>query len=222
MLPQYWIERISVMEKEKMLVTQGLNELKLLDSRIEKETQKGNFITVAKTNESKVNPNLTKEDFKQNAISTYQSIIDLIERRNSIKRAIVESNAKTIVTVAGIEMTVAAAIEMKTTIEYEYSLLTVLRNQYERAKSTMNMQNVNMEAKIDEYIKIMVGKDNTKVKQEDIDAMTKPIREANEYSMVDPLNIEEKIKMLSDKVERFKSEVDSVLQISNCVTWIEI
>lgn len=222
MLPQYWIERISVMEKEKMLVTQGLNELKLLDSRIEKETQKGNFITVAKTNESKVNPNLTKEDFKQNAISTYQSIIDLIERRNSIKRAIVESNAKTIVTVAGIEMTVAAAIEMKTTIEYEYGLLTVLRNQYERAKSTMNMQNVNMEAKIDEYIKIMVGKDNTKVKQEDIDAMTKPIREANEYSMVDPLNIEEKIKMLSDKVERFKSEVDSVLQISNCVTWIEI
>lgn len=210
------------MEKEKMLVTQGLNELKLLDSRIEKETQKGNFITVAKTNESKVNPNLTKEDFKQNAISTYQSIIDLIERRNSIKRAIVESNAKTIVTVAGIEMTVAAAIEMKTTIEYEYGLLTVLRNQYERAKSTMNMQNVNMEAKIDEYIKIMVGKDNTKVKQEDIDAMTKPIREANEYSMVDPLNIEEKIKMLSDKVERFKSEVDSVLQISNCVTWIEI
>lgn len=210
------------MEKEKMLVTQGLNELKLLDSRIEKETQKGNFITVAKTNESKVNPNLTKEDFKQNAISTYQSIIDLIERRNSIKRAIVESNAKTIVTVAGIEMTVAAAIEMKTTIEYEYGLLTVLRNQHERAKSTMNMQNVNMEAKIDEYIKIMVGKDNTKVKQEDIDAMTKPIREANEYSMVDPLNIEEKIKMLSDKVERFKSEVDSVLQISNCVTWIEI
>jgi len=51
--------------------------------------------------------------------------------------------------------------------------------------------------------------------------MITPIREANEYSLVDPLDIEKRIKELSDKIEGFKSEVDSVLQISNCVTWIE-
>ena len=101
---------------EKMLVTQALNELKLLDSRIEDATNNAIFVIAAKKNEKKVNPNLTKEDFEIRSKAFYQSIMDLIERRKKIKAAIVASNAVTKVTVHDEEMTVAEAIERKSTI----------------------------------------------------------------------------------------------------------
>lgn len=205
---------------EKMLVTQGLNELKLLDSRITREVRIANFVIAAKTKETKVTSNLTKAEYAEKARASYQSVNDLIERRKKIKAAIVDSNAKTMVTVNGMQMTVAEAIEMKTSIEYEEGLLQTLKNQFKTATSAVNVQNVNMEDKIDKYLETMIGRE-AKSKKEDFIDMITPIREANEYSLVDPLNVEEVIKELSEKIEGFKSEVDSVLQISNCVTWIE-
>ena len=49
--------------------------------------------------------------------------MDLISRRNKIKSAIIMSNAKTVVEVAGKQMTVAEAIDKKSSIEYEKELL---------------------------------------------------------------------------------------------------
>lgn len=57
------------MEKEKMLVTQALNELKLLDSRINREIRTASFVSAAKKSEKKVTPNVTKEEFNANAKS---------------------------------------------------------------------------------------------------------------------------------------------------------
>lgn len=48
---------------EKLLVTQALNELKLLDNRIINEIARSKFVTSAKTVESKITPYLTKEEF---------------------------------------------------------------------------------------------------------------------------------------------------------------
>ena len=208
------------MEKEKMLVTQGLNELKLLDNRIVREIQKASFITAAKTKDTKVTSNITKMEYADNAKATYQSVNDLINRRKRIKAAIVDSNARTMVTIHGIEMTVAEAIEMKTSIEYEEGLLKTLKNQNENAKSTVARQNILMEEKIDKYLETMMGRE-AKTKKEDYSEMIDPIREANEYSLVDPLGVEKIITELSDKIDGFRSEVDSKLQISNCITWIE-
>ena len=99
-------------------------------------------------------------------------------------------------------------------------LLRTLKKQFGDAKSTAVTQNVLLEDRIDKYIEAMLGKE-AKAKNDDFAEMIEPIRTANEYSLVDPLKIEEKINMLSERIENFNSEVDAVLQVSNCVTWIE-
>ncbi len=206
---------------EKMLVTQALNELTLLDARITKETGQAKFVTAAKTNDTKVAPYLTKEDFSERAMASFQSIMDLIKRRDAIKKAIVASNAKTEVVINGEKMTVASAIELKTAIEYEASLCIAMKNQLERAKSEVNMQNVRLEEKIDNFISQNISGKESKAKKEDYAALVDPIRTAGEYSMVDPIRIEDKIRALEERIDGFRMNVDSALQISNCTTLIE-
>lgn len=206
---------------EKMLVTKALNELKLLDSRIKREIGNSNFVTAAKTAETKVSPSTTKEEFSKNAKSDYQSILDLIERRANIKAAIVQSNAITEVVINEEKMTVATAIELKSSIEYEIRFLQIMKRQYENAKAESGRQNLLLEERIDKYLEVMMGKEG-KTKKDDYPEMIDPIRQSGEYSLVDPLNIEEKITALENRIEGFQSEVDAVLQVSNCVTWIEI
>lgn len=206
---------------EKMLVTQALNELKLLDDRINKAINDAVLVIAAKRSEKKVNPNLTKEEFEIRAKAGYQSVLDLIERRKKIKAAVVTSNAMTKVIVHGEEMTVAEAIERKSTIDYEISLLRQMQSQWGVQNREMNMQNMRMEEKIDKYIETFVGKDTSKAKDNELEAMIKPMRESGEYVLVDPLSIEKKIADLDDYIKGFKSEVDAVLQISNCNTYIE-
>ena len=206
---------------EKMLVTQALNELNLLDSRIQRETNVAKFIAAAKTNEKKVTPNVTKEEFSTRAFASYQSIMDLIKRRDAIKKAIVASNAVTEVTINGETMTVASAIELKTSIEYENKLLITMKNQLERAKSDVAMQNIRLEEKIDNFISQNISGKEAKAKKDDYAALVDPIRTAGEYSLVDPLRIEDKIRVLEERIEGFRANVDSALQISNCTTVIE-
>lgn len=206
---------------EKMLVTQALNELKLLDDRINKAINDAVLVIAAKRSEKKVNPNLTKEEFEIRAKAGYQSVLDLIERRKKIKAAVVTSNAMTKVIVHGEEMTVAEAIERKSTIDYEISLLRQMQSQWGVQNREMNMQNMCMEERIDKYIETFVGKDTSKAKDNELEAMIKPMRESGEYALVDPLSIEKKIADLDDYIKGFRSEVDAVLQISNCNTYIE-
>lgn len=212
---------MEVREKEKMLVTKALNELKLLDARINREINSSSFIMAAKTSEKKVTPYMTKQQFSENVTANYQSIIDLIHRRASIKAGIVASNAVTYVEINGESMTRAEAIELKGSIEYEAGLLRVLKNQLSNAESTVNHENVRLENKIDNMLETMISKE-AKTKKEDFFEIVAPIREAGEYSLVDPINIREKIDMLENRISGFMSEVDSVLQISNCTTYIEI
>lgn len=208
------------MEKEKMLVTRALNELKLLDARITREIAEADFVAAAKTKDEKVHPHMTKKEYCDKAKARFQSIQDLIDRRAKIKAAIVESNAVTMVDIHGMKMTVAAAIDMKMSIEYWIDLNREIKRQHTDAVALANKKNLDMEKSIDKYLESMFGSEAKSNKDKYIDNVT-PIREANEYSLVDPINAEEESKKLTDMISGFQSEVDSVLQISNCTTWIE-
>lgn len=205
---------------EKLLVTQGLNELKLLDSRILKEISNAKFVKAAKTSEKKVTPYETKEDFITNATGKYQSIKDLINRRAKIKAAIVASNAVTEIEVGGRKMTVAEALELKTSIFYKENLLDALKTQRTSEVMQMNQENVRLESKIDNILETMVAKE-AKTKKEDFAGVIEPMRLAGEFSLVDPIGIDTEIQKLDNEISGFKSEIDGVLQISNCVTYIE-
>lgn len=205
-----------------MLVTQALNELKTLDSRIMRAINNATFVTSAKICEKNVTSNMSKEDFNANAKANLQSIDDLISRRKNIKSAVVLSNAVTMVTVANIEMTRAAAIERKTSIEYEKTLLRQMKNQYMSAQQNVDRNNAKMEDSIEKLVNTAFGKDSkTNIKSEDYSAIADPYKEKNEWGLVDPIDILSQITKREEEIDAFLSEIDSCLQISNCTTYIE-
>lgn len=196
--------------------------MKTLDSRIMRAINSATFVTSAKICEKNVTSNMSKEDFNKNAKADLQSIDDLINRRKNIKAAIVASNAVTMVTVAGVEMTVAAAIERKTSIEYERSLLRQMKNQYLTSQQKVDAKNTEMEAAIERLVATAFGKDSkTNIKSDDYSAIADPYKEKNEWALVDPIDVLNQITKREEEIDDFLSSVDSQLQISNCTVYIE-
>lgn len=106
----------------KISITEALTELKLYDQKINKVLCSADFIGCKKKSSDRVN-SFKLENFEANAKASYQSVSDLIENRARLKSAIVQSNAATMVEIAGKKYTVAEAIERKNSIEYDKMLL---------------------------------------------------------------------------------------------------
>lgn len=205
-----------------MTVTRALNELKLLDKRITDTVNGSKFVSCAKRSSKKVDQLCTKEEFEQNAKSNYQSILDLIKRRNEIKSKIVNSNAKTIIEVAGVEMTVAEAIERKTAIIYEKMLLNHMKVHFNKSVANMNKNNEKVEEQLNVLLVTLVGKDGKNSSAEGVKEISDKYKADNEWELVNPLKLEEKIKTLEESIDGFESEVDFVLSESNSITKIEV
>ncbi len=105
----------------KLTITRALSELKLLDKRIRKEIEAAYFVAGVQK-KKKIIGMYTKEEFSSRSQGEVDSIQSMTERRKIIKSAIVNSNARTMVTIVGNTMAVAEAIERKTSIEYEETL----------------------------------------------------------------------------------------------------
>jgi len=207
----------------EMSITRALSELKLLNSRIERKTGESVFLTANKKSAKKVNNVYTKEEFIENAKADYQSVLDLIERRKKIKSAIVASNSNTVITIAKKEMTVAEAIERKESIVFDKKLLEAMVRQFNSVVASANQSNQIVQNKLDELITVSFGKEaKQKVSEDDIALISKPYLEQNEVEIINPLNLQDKVKALKEEIENFESEVDFILSESNTITKIEI
>ena len=207
---------------EQMLVTVALNELKLLDKRINDKIHSAIFVVIAKESDKNAIKGISKIKFRADAKADYDSINDLIKRRQVLKNAIILSNAQTHVKIADMDMTVAEAIEYKNSIEYQKELLYTMESQYALAVSNMTTANNKVDATIDSMLEKLYGKDSDKkITAEDQDAVATPYRKANQHALVDELGIKERIESLKEFIGKFESEVDSVLQVSNCTTVID-
>lgn len=204
----------------EMSVARGLVELKLLDKRIERTINKATLIghSVGK----KVMTGFSnKEEIEKKAESDYQSIVDLIERRNKIKSAIVVSNATNMIEIAKNKMTVAEAIERKNSIEYDKELLHKMKQAYSSTVNYVDRVNEDVKNRLDKHLETLYGKDG-KNKAAENEQITKIFKEDNEAKMVDPLDLKNKIEQLEGEIEDFEANVDLVLSESNALTKIEI
>lgn len=209
-------------EMRKISITEALNELKLYDSKITKAITNATFCGATKKSSDKVGV-IKKEDFDERAKASYQSVTDLIANRNALKSSIVKSNAVTEVEIDGKVMTRAEAIERKNSIEYDETLLNEMKRQYANATATVDKENKKVDSKVDDLLTTLIGKDSDKkLNKEDQEAVEKPYREKNEFEFVDPLGLYEKIQALESDIDGFKSNVDTVLVLSNATTFIEI
>ena len=137
----------------KMTITEALVELKLLDKRIA-NTDMQDWCIIQLKQDKKTMTGETVEEYEQETKARFQSVKDLITERANIKKAIVKSNADTVVEVGDLKMTVAEAIEYKTSIEYEKRLLQSLR----RSKAEVEEGKIAHEARLDREVSNVIGK----------------------------------------------------------------
>ena len=201
---------------QTMSITQALAELKLLDKRIQKSLDHVEWAQV----KTKSNP-LDTEKFTRNARAELQSFLDLVKRRDAIKRAVVTSNATTRVRVGTWEGTVAEAIEYKTSIFYKNRLLDTMRNQLLTAKALFKEQQEAVDARLEKLLHSELGKD-VKTSPETITALTNTFRENNKVELVDPLDLVTRTRELEEEIESFQTNVDWVLSETNGKTLIRL
>jgi hypothetical protein len=204
-------------------ITRALGELKLLAKTIHSTTAelKALDLTQNKFKGKALVSGKTIEQFEKEAVSKYQSIVDQISRRDAIKKAIVESNAKTLVTIGSTEMTVASAIEFKNSIIHKKTLLDLLRRQNVDFTNRVTQERLKLDEQVAKLIEQNTGKDR-KVDREDYEKIAAPFIDNNQINLLDPLKLSEKIEVLQKEIVEFESNVDIVLSESNSKTMIEV
>jgi hypothetical protein len=194
--------------------------LKLLDKRINKELS---YVFWAKV--STKNNRVDEAALKKVAQAEYQSYMDLVKRRDTIKRAIVLSNAVTAVTVGSGSThwkgTVAEAIEHKASLTYKKSLLEKIKKCISSVQSEYSTANEALERRLDGLLTSELGKD-VKTNPETITALRTSFLETNKVELVDPLDLMKMAKDLSDEIDSFESNVDWVLSEANGRTQITL
>lgn len=204
----------------QMSINRALAELKLLDKKIEKAIEKNQYVATAIGKKS-VKGFDSVEAFNEDAKAKFQSLTDLIKRRQAIKSAIVKSNAETIVQIGNKSMTVAEVIERKTSIKYEQNILKKLNVEYNNAHDYVEIENGRVQGKLDLLLQSSFAKD-TKTTESDIEVISKPYLEANGLKVIDPLNARAVSEKLEKEIVEFLTEVDYVLTDSNSLTKFEI
>ena len=209
------------MHKEILNVHKALAELKILDDRIIKAIKEGNYVAANKHSNKQIK-GIEIEDYKKIMTGGYDKVKDLVARRTAIKKAVVLSNAKTEVAVNGVKYTVAEAIEMRNHgIVFDELLLQELGEQYRRAQLEIARNNAEIDKRAENYVVSCYGS-KEKVESAEMEESRKTFVKNNTFELLDPLKILEKMEELEEKISKFKSEIDSVLSVSNAVTEIEI
>ena len=210
----------------KMSITRALVELKNLDNKIKQAIQGVHFIgvTTGKDNNKKVFiPSGNDVASAQQLIQgNFDKATQLIANRQKIKAAVVKSNAVTEVKLAGKLLTVAEAIETKTSLPYKELLLTTLVQQANSANAHVTNINNKMNEDIDKALQVVYGNEKGKVQSEMYEQVAEPQRKQKEGAILDPAKIDLKIKSLQEEIQTIKSELDFVLAESNAKTEIEV
>jgi hypothetical protein len=206
---------------EKMSIQRALDEVSTLDKRINSEISRLSIVSVAQ-GKKPVQGYATNDEFVSRGNSSLQSINDLMKRRNLIKSLIIKSNANTNITINGEEMSIAKAIETKQNVlEMKQALLGMIKGQLMEANKMVERNNANVNAKLDELLKVQFGKES-KAKSEEVEAIATPYLSLHEAKVVSPDNIKEIIEKLENEMESLKKELNYVIVESNTQTFIEL
>ena len=212
------------MIQEVMTVHKALCELKMLDKRINESIMSAEFCRANKHSNVKIDGG-TIAEYEAAAVSKYQSTMDMIVRRDAIKRAVVASNAATEVTIGGNRYTVADAVELRRHgLSYRRTLLQAMTLQLKRVRSTIEQKNgEELTRAADKMVEVYYGRQtDVKAITEEMKATREKFIEDNTYELLDPIRAENRIRELDREITAFETEVDSALSVSNAVTEITV
>lgn len=217
---------------ERLLVTQALDERDLLVKKITDKINKANFNDFKRHNETNgFITKLSEEDFSKDIESTYQSIMDLIARYQKIDAAIIKSNADTTIQTSYGTFTVAGAISLRNRLrtgdymdsncDFESLLSSKMERDYNNSIRSIDTKNRELQNTAAEMRLSILGKD-TKVKDDKPLEVVDTYVKENTNEIIDPLNVQKKIKEFKEKHETLLTELDTQIKVSNATTFIEI
>lgn len=208
------------MNETSMSVARGLAELKNLDDRINRSISSGVFVAVAVGEAGNV-PSLstTTSALAPKIQASFDQVESLIERRRTIKAAIIKSNATTYVTVGGEYVTVAEAIEMKASVAYKETYLHHLRANLAASTASVSAGNAALEKTINDLVSVALGSDKN-VDGTLYNAIAGPQLKAKKYSLFDPNFIGDQIQELEAHISSINKDLDFILSESNALTKI--
>lgn len=203
----------------KMSLTRILNEIKLLDKKIDTAGNK-NFIFMSVGGKPATGFDTVK-DMEDLTEANYKSVVDLISRRNHLKSVLTQANATTKVKVAGEEMTIAQAIDRKSSILLEKNLLSKMIRQQSTTINQVNEVNQEVERRVTGLLEASFGTDK-KVTDEQTKAISEPYEKKHKATVVDKIKIRDKIESINSKIVDFENEVDFALSEINALTQVEV
>ena len=210
------------MTTEKMTIHEALCKLKTADKRLYDLEQNSIFIDAKKAVLDKIKGVSVKE-YNQSIQSNYDKINDVLKETQALKAAISKSNAETMITVAGKEMSVAEAIYFfKYGVAQWEELLDKMTTEYKNVTNTVEKKNgADLDSRAEAYITSLYGSKD-KVNADEVAKATEDYKEKQKYELVDPLNLNTRIAELREWIDSFKTSVDSAIQVSNATTIIEV
>ena len=210
--------------QQTISVTRALAELKNINERINNAIQSGVFLGLTKGKGSnKVMLGVGEVASSAATIQgSYDKVDSLIAQRQKIKAALVKSNAETTVSFQGREISVAEAIELKSTVSFKELYLGRLRNTKTAALQQVDSYNSKLDTTIQVMLQSVYGADKSKVDPSQYDSIANPQKDKNEVSILDPKGIDKVIEALEESIQSLKTELDFTLSESNARTTVTI
>lgn len=202
-------------------VTQALSELKLLDSKVAKLTRQSTFILG--NHNGYVSGFATQAAAESSITAGYDKVTQLIKNRAELKGKVAQSNAETTVKVGAGEMTVAEAIERKTSIGLEESLLSNMKHQLSKILTQRDSLESRIEQEVNRRTEALISSaGGVKPSPEMLKGIEKSVRDVNEFKLVDPLGLQDKVDALEASIEEFTLNIDVALSVVNATTSVSL
>lgn len=214
-------------QSKTLTVQEALNELKVLDKRIERKLGDTTYVGVVQEDKL-VYPASSKGDkdkFISDAKSSIDSLLDLIAYRHALKAGVLRSNALTEVVIGDKTMTVAEAIDYKTSIQSEKDLVQVLVNDLTKATAKMTSINDYIDMALEKKQNSLLGSDKDN-KNSDVIKFLKEQAEKEKATVLElevgKALVSDYTKAKLDSIEQFEQTVDFKLTASNVATEITV
>ena len=221
---------------EKLSIHRALALKKTTADRLLSELENALLIDIRQGNKSTLR-GMSIEDIEKQIIASYQKINQLISNYVKIKSALLQSNAgirgnaENIhrVRVGNGEYTMAELIFMSDEVygnrrhkdAFKQQFLDKMKKSYSTASFKVDRQFQKIEDDIKDYLSNAVSSDKG-LSNEEIKKRADMFHADGDFSLIDPLNLRDKIEKLETEIEQFRTECDAVISEQNALTTVEI
>lgn len=162
------------------------------------------------------------------AKSNWDTLQAVLRNIDELTAKINESNAKTMITIAGTEMSKAEAIYRYNHINTKIGIYNDLLKDVTRKKNDVDNKNqmlLRNTSEIERLVTEAIGEQGDRTYEEWIAARTAyrdELLESKKYVLVDPYKLIEKLPVLIEECDEFKEKFNLEMNKSNLVTMIDV